>query len=86
MKKMKFWNGGGLDRGEHKGWHVNVCAHSQAKAVHLINELIPGMNMTLNYFRDMYSECWGDDMDGIEPNEPCIYLTEPKGEKRRIKL
>ena len=83
-KKLKVWNGGGIYYGEYKNWHVNVCATSRKEAVEIMNKYL-SCNYTASYMGTHFSDCWGNDMDGIEPTEPCLYVCEPRF-KTRVKL
>ena len=74
-KKLKVWNGGGIYSGPYRNYGVNVAAHSQKEAVDMLNNLIGG-HYTISYFRDFFSNCWGNHMDGIVPSEPCVYLCD----------
>ena len=78
-KKLKVWNGRGWGRSRYnkKGekirtpleeWceHIHVCAHSKAEAVRIVNEVSRAL-ITVNEINVYWSNCWGNSMDGIEP-------------------
>lgn len=72
-KKLKFWNGRG-HRKYDKG-HIYVAAYSQKHAVELINQACE-CYITVSEIRNYYSDCWGKQMEGIVPIEPCVYASE----------
>ena len=76
MKKIKLYNGLliGKFSDPQKGnfrveFHAYVGAYSVRHAVEMINqkscELF--MNVTINYVSKYWNKCWGDSMNGIEP-------------------
>lgn len=65
QKKLRLYNGGGLNLYEHE--HSYVCAKSAKHAVELINSY--GFHLTLGYFREYWSfGSWGGTMSEIEPD------------------
>jgi hypothetical protein len=54
-----YWNGSSV--------HVNVCAHSRADAGRLLVEYGASRSGIDKMIKDYYSECWGNNMDGITP-------------------
>ncbi len=85
-KKLKVWNGGGIYQGEYRNFSINVCAHTKKEAIELIcKHLAP--NISASHFSDFFSNCWGNDMQGIEPTEPCVYVCNGYGNNlKRIKI
>ena len=73
-KKLKVWNGGRIYVGKYKNCHVNVAAYSQQGAVDLINEHVPNASITVGELKKYYADVWGNDMAGITPTEPCLYV------------
>ena len=79
MKELKVWNDSGWGQrqydenkklildptGKRFCDHFYVCANSMAHAVRLVNEA-SGRNYTINDARSYWSDCWGNQMDGIE--------------------
>lgn len=68
-KILKKWNGRAQD---FNNGHANVAAYSQKQAAELLSEAYRS-NTSVNEVREYFSPCWGDDMKGIEPIEPCVY-------------
>ena len=80
-RKLKLWNGRGWGRAHYdddgnkipqsyKYWcdHVYVCAHSVAEAIRIVNEAVGWDVITRNEVNVYWSHgCWGNTMDGIEP-------------------
>lgn len=93
-KKLKIWNGRGwggyrYDKDGNKMYdptgikhcdHAYVCAHSQAEAVRIINEARGGWGMTVSELRNYWSDCWGNSMEGIEP-ELGVWTTQKYNDK-----
>ena len=78
-RQLKIWNGGGWGRQRYnknnekiptslEDWceSIYVCAHSKAEAVRLINE-VHRHTLTTRDLDNYFSPCWGNAMDGIEP-------------------
>ncbi len=63
MRKIKTWNGGAMKGG--KQWHISVGATSVRQALELIEKAGFG-HMGAQHFRNYYSPCWGNNMNGIE--------------------
>jgi hypothetical protein len=76
-KKLRLWNGrpyGVLPQSEWKHSHICVAAYSMADARRVCLEAgmsDPGATEVKEY----WSECWGDDMNGIAP-ERGIWITK----------
>ena len=74
-RKLKKWNGMLFFHQDDKGkkiplrktqLKVSICAYSQKDAVSLLHE--HGYNNEkLHHLREYWSNCWGNSMDGIEP-------------------
>jgi len=78
-KKLKIWNGRGL--GEYINEHFYVAAYTGKQAIELINSVI-GWGMNANELRNYYNKgSWGNTMEGIEPTEPCLYVSLNNGKK-----
>ncbi len=83
-KTLKIWNGRG--HGRYNRYHVYVAAYTQKQAVELINTALSAY-ITTNEIRDYYAEgAWGNDMNGIEPVEPCVYVNHYIDQKEPIRL
>ena len=85
-KKLQVWNGrAGSCLGSSGGWSsdkLNICAYSMADARRLIVEsggIDPGAAEIRNYF----SNCWGDDMEGVE-RERGLWLVKRGNKPERI--
>jgi hypothetical protein len=72
-KVLKVWNGRGHGL-KYQNGHFNVAAYTKKQACELIGQAA-GLNRAadLTEINDYYSPCWGNDMAGITPTEPCIY-------------
>jgi len=70
-RKLRIWNGRGHGRllGNH---HFYVAAYSVREAVQIINEHAK-CHITSNEINEYYSQCWGNPMNGITPETPCLY-------------
>lgn len=68
-RKLKVWNGDLIfnepDLEGRPQLHVSICAYSQKDAVELLRG--HGHRVTLHEFRGYWIGCWGNSMDGIEP-------------------
>ncbi len=78
-KTLKIWNGVGWGRSDYDKngnclptpierycEHVFVCAYSKAEAVRIFNA-VGGDRISISEINNYWSDCWGDSMDGIEP-------------------
>lgn len=72
-KKLKKWNGRG--QGEWQGGHISIAAYSQKQAAELLGKVTGYTRGNLTEIREYFSPCWGNDMEGVEPTEPCVYGT-----------
>lgn len=75
-KILKFWNGRGHGKYERK--HMNVAAYSRNQATELLSQAC-GIRISSSEVRIYYSQCWGNDMAGIKPEHPCVYVCEKMG-------
>jgi hypothetical protein len=80
-KRLKLWNGRGWDQRrppDGKGVeHCYVAAYSRADAVRLINQAAGhSWNIVSDHEIKVYynDSCWGNTMDGIEP-ERGVWVT-----------
>ena len=73
-RTLRFWNGRGT--GKYTGFHMNVAACSQKQAAALVGKAC-GMfgSVGVHEIRVYYADCWGNDMAGIKPTEPCVYVS-----------
>lgn len=72
-KTLKIWNGRGhgkFDRG-----HIYVAAFSKKQAAELISQAC-GYRVSVSEITVYYSPCWGNPMNGITADEPCVYASE----------
>jgi len=81
MKKLKLYNGRGWGNriyDENRNFvpdptgikfcdHTCVCAFSRSHAVRLINQAVGYNVSSSSELKNYWSECWGDQMKGIEP-------------------
>ena len=81
MKVLKVWNGRGHRKYDKA--HIYVAAYSQKQAIELVNEAC-NCWIGLSEIRNYYSPVWGDNMEGIEPTEPCLYIQEHNKKPIRI--
>lgn len=80
-KQLKIWNGRG--HGKYQNGRIYVAAYSQKQAAELVGTAC-GFNypIGISEIRNYYSfDCWGTDMQGIVPVEPCVYASERYGGK-----
>lgn len=83
-KKLKKWNGPGPCSGIYNKWRINVAAYSQKQAVELIDTYVPNSFASITEIREYFSPCWGNDMEGISPIDPSLYVCSPNGELVRL--
>lgn len=76
-KVLKKWNGRAQD---FNNGHANVAAYTQKQAAELLSKAYRG-NTTVNEVRNYFFQCWGNNMDGIEPTEPCVYHQKTYNDK-----
>lgn len=75
MKKLKIWNGRGLGRYEKQ--HLYVAAYSVNQCIELVNKTLGFDGLTRSEVTVYWSKgSWGNTMDGIEPVEPCVYVSD----------
>jgi hypothetical protein len=76
QKVLKIWNGRG--HGKFQKGHIYVAAYSQKQAAELVGTACGlGYPLGVSEIRNYYSfDCWGNDMQGIVPTEPCVYASE----------
>jgi len=80
-KQLKKWNG---SSGRTKYGHANIAAYTQKDAIELLKKVDGFSMMNLTHFRGYYSPCWGNDMNGIEPTEPCVYIVKNYGTPQKV--
>jgi hypothetical protein len=80
--KLKVFNGMVMckpaEGKDFKQYHVSVCEKSGAAARRLLESYFGGTFSYL-YFRDYWSDCWGNSMDEIVP-ETDIWIESERGE------
>jgi hypothetical protein len=92
-KMLKVWNGYDLCCRNHRDPRYKhtqpyqtraaaVAAHSRADALRVIEEYT-GRKPSVSYFRDFWSPCWGNKMDGITP-ERGLWIEFEKGTMTRV--
>lgn len=77
-KKLKLWNGRGHGKDYNAG-SFYVAAYSVKQAAEIISAF-SNRYLTSWEINTYYSNCWGTPINGITPNEPCLY-----GSKRHEK-
>lgn len=78
MKSLKIWNGRG--HGKYNNGYIYVAAYSNKQACELVGKACEcygpiSANELTNYY---HKGAWGNDMDGIVPTEPCVYVQEKR--------
>ena len=73
-KTLKIWNGRG--HGKYTNSHFYVAAYTNKEACDLIGKAsgydypVGLRELTVYYSKN----CWGTNMNGISPTEPCVYV------------
>ena len=73
-RTLKLWNGRG--HGKYHKKHISVAAYSKKQAAEIIS-IACNSCISVSEITNYYSDCWGNNMDGINPEEPCVYVSEP---------
>lgn len=80
MKTLKIWNG--RTHGHiYRRHHVYVAAYSIKQAAELVSMACFGEDhkdlVSTSEINHYYSKgCWGNVMNGIIPEEPCVYMCD----------
>lgn len=72
-KELKLFNG--RAHGQYLNSSFSIAAYTKKQAAELIGK---ATGSTANYtteIREYYADCWGSNMAGIIPTEPCVYVT-----------
>lgn len=69
-RKLKIWNGRG--HGVYNNYHISIAAYTQKQALEMLASVCKSY-ISPNEIRTYWCDCWGNDMNGIEPTEPCLY-------------
>lgn len=83
MKALKLWNGRG--HGKYAKDHISVAAYSKKQAAEIISIACESY-VTVNEITHYYSNCWGNNMNGIKPAQPCVYIDNNLGTPNPIKV
>lgn len=84
MKTLRKWNGRGNSK--YIKHHVYVAAYSIAHAVRIM-QTSGLIHASTAEIKNYYSECWGNNIDGIRDEEPCVYVIENSSlENKPIKI
>lgn len=70
-RKLKLWNGrcyGGMER-----MHANIAAYTQKEAIELGQQAFSSFTRT--ELTQYWSNCWGNDMVGVTPTVPGVWIT-----------
>lgn len=82
MKKLKLWNGRG--HGKYSRHHINIAAYSQKQAAALLSAVV-NFHIGIYEITNYYSSVWGNDMDGIVPTEPGVWVvSDPYDGGRKV--
>lgn len=76
--KLKFWNGRWF-----KHQHLYIAAYSQADAVAVVTEVFPKARFTLYEIQVYFSNCWGNAMEGVEPERGVWVQTDSNKPERQ---
>ena len=77
---MKLFNGRSHGY-KYKNYHIYVAAYSMKQAAELVSRACYGDehpdNISVHEIKEYYSKgAWGNQMNGIEATEPCVYVGE----------
>lgn len=75
-RELKKWNGRGHGQYERKS--ICVAAYSIKQAAELVSLACYGRTDMIgsSEIKVYYSGCWGNPMEGITPDRPCVYVGE----------
>lgn len=82
-RTLKVWNGRGHGKLDRK--HISVAAYSKKQAAELVSEAC-NTCVSVSEITVYYAPCWGNDMNGINPVEPCVYVTERFKKNEPVKV
>jgi len=78
MRKLRLFNGRGHGR-KYDRHHIYVAARSMAEAARLVSmACFDGREdfVSVHEIKEYYNkDAWGRTMNGIEPTEPCVYIS-----------
>ncbi len=81
MRQLKKWNGRG---GGGKQGTFYIAAYSQKQAAELY-VMAGGYQMgSIGEIQKYYSNTWGIAMNGIEPQNPCVYHAKDRDDKPKL--
>lgn len=72
-KQLKKWNGRIWIEGKQS--KCNIAAYSQKQAADLLTQA-SGVRNALGEIKIYFSPTWGNSMNGITPEEPCLYVED----------
>jgi hypothetical protein len=73
MKKLKYFSYY-VQWGTYDKHVLHIAATSQKQVIELLGKL--HITVSATYIRDYFYKAWGNDMEGIEATEPCVYATK----------
>ncbi len=75
---LKLYNGRPhgkyLKKQDYKDAHFNIAAFGKSQARLIIDEFA-GTRLSQREIREYYAECWGNNMAGIVPDKPGLWVT-----------
>ena len=78
-KTLKIWNGRG--HGKFNNGSIYVAAYTKKQAAELVSKACYGDDapnvINVREISEYYNEgSWGNEMNNIDPTEPCVYASE----------
>lgn len=83
QRTLKLWNGRG--HGKYSKKHISVAAYSKKQAAEIISAACNSI-VSVNEISNYYANCWGDNMVGINPEQPCVYVSENFSNQTPLKV
>jgi len=87
-RTLKIWNVR-VHGHKYQRHHAYVAAYSMKQAAEMLSMAFYGSEhkdlISINEISKYYHKgAWGNDMNGIEPVEPCVYLCDSSGKPFRV--
>ena len=89
-KELKKWNGrvygifGRWHNGKYKDARINIAAYSRKHASEILS-IACQTRVAATEIAVYFSDCWGNNMIGVEPTEPSVWVVYRNSENKEVR-